>query len=788
MNNTVETDASLAFVRKFLQNVYSLKYVYIACVIIFAGIAFFYNKYSAKVYEISSVIGPTRDNSSSILLSNASRGYSSYTSGKNVGDAINALSSFSLILSSVNDLNLEIGYFAETKRFIKQTSEVYLQSPFIVKIDKSHIQPLGVKYHFIFLSDSTFRLIASTQNASLYNFIDNRIVAEKYPVSVDTICNFNRTIDNQNFKFLVSPNRDYYTATLNRDNSYYFEFYNPEVLAKYYLDVLKIEPVSVQASILKLKFIGNNLDKALDFLNNYTNIFLEDNLAKKNKIAVKTINFIDSQISEISDSLVISESKLRNYKSANQVMDLSFQGQRIYEQMSQIEKEKTNLELQSRYYNYVLNYLKTNKDMSGVTPPSSSNISDPGLNQLITDLTALYTERSTISAGNSEKNLFLSQIDNKIKIQKQVIIETVTNNLNTLNLTLNELNYKAEKTSKEISNLPRTEMNMVNIQRKYNLNDAIFISMLQKRSDAEISRASNYPDYEIIEPARAITSKIVRPSTMINYFLSVFFALLFPTGFIVVRDFFNDKVSGTFDIEHLLGRNVLGTIYSNQKKYESVVVNSPNTAISESFRSLRGNLLTKLKSQKSKVILISSSQPQDGKSFISFNLSISFASSGYKTIIIDGDLRRPVIHTKFGMENLKGVSNFMTKDVALNDLVHKTSFENLYFIPAGPILPNPSELIDAGVLDELFDYLKSNFEYIIIDTSPVGLVADAVQLMRYASRVLIVSRNNVTKKTILSNSLDILKANNIPNYDVILNDLKFERSAYSRYTAYYVKE
>ncbi len=794
MKNKNEPDSIRALFQQYLFKVYYLKYFYIGSIILFVGTAFLTNKCSQRVYQINATVGPVQDSRSSALASNNMfTGLGADNSGKNIEDAINNLNSFSLILSTVKDMNLEVGYFSEKKSLFKQTADLYMNSPFQVNIDKSHIQAIDTKFFITPLSDSTFRLSATNKEASLYNYIDNKIVRRKVILNIDTISKFNTTTTSKNFKFSVSYKKDMLPVVKSPKYLYYFRLYHTEELAKVYLARLKVESVSILASIINLQFTGYNIDKSIGFLNSYVNTFLEDNLSKKNKIAVNTISFIDSQISEISDSLVKSESKLRNYRTANQVMDLSFQSKAIYEQITQIETERNNLEIQSRYYNYVINLFATNQDVSGVVPPNSANITDPIMNKLITDLLALNAERSSIiSKSKNEKNLFLGQIDSKIKAQKQVIIENVTNNLNTLNLSLNELNYRSDKLSKEISNLPRTELNMVGIQRKYNLNDAIYTFLLQKRSEAAITLASNYPDWEVLEPAREITSKVIKPKVVKNYFLSLFLGLLIPSMFLIIRDLLNNKISSVYDIEHILDRSIFGVIYKNHKNYEAVVVESPKSAISESFRNLRSSIFLRLKSEKSKVILVTSSQPGDGKSFISFNLAASIASVGHKTIIVDCDLRRPVLHTKFDDDNSIGVSNVMNKKENNKSdyckIVKETSIENLFFIPAGPLLPNPSELIDLGVLDDLITFLKSKYDYIIIDTSPVAIVSDSIQLMKYASQILIVSRSNSTQKDILTNAIASLESNKIDNYEVILNDLDIEKSPYSGYKSYYLKE
>ena len=330
-------------------------------------------------------------------------------------------------------------------------------------------------------------------------------------------------------------------------------------------------------------------------------------------------------------------------------------------------------------------------------------------------------------------------------------------------------------------------MNMVGMQRKFDLNDAIYTFLLQKRSEAAIALASNYPDYEIVEPARNITSRIIAPKKSINYFMAIFFGLLLPTLYLFIRDFFDDKIRSINDAEYMLHRSVMSVIYSNNLKSEAVVAEFPKSAISESFRNLRSSLFLKSDHEKSKVILVTSSQPQDGKSFVSLNLACSIASVGYKTILVDCDLRRPTLHIKLKEDNSSGLTNFMMKKVSAEEIIRKTSISNLDFISAGPVIPNPSELLESGVLDNLINYLKTKYDYILIDTTPVGIVADAILMMKYASKVLMVIRNNYTRKDIFVNVLNNLKSNKLSNYDIVYNDLNLHKSSYRHYSNYYIK-
>jgi len=784
-----QKESSEAFIiKEFLTKAVAFKYYYLACLIICLVIAFGMNKFSHTVYSVTSTIGPLEDKRPSLLGSNNMfSGMGDFSQIRNLENDINSLNSFNLVSETIKALNLEVGYFSEKKIIFKKSTQIYNGSAYTVNIDKSHIQPINIRINIKILDGKSYRIRSTGDDVTLYNYVDNNAVSSHNAIKIDTICKFNETIKNPYYKFSVSLNRDNYDPYVKDESQQYFVFYHQDLLANDYLKRLKVEAVSLKSSLIRVTFYGENVGLTIDFLNKYLQNYLEADLLKKNKIASNTVAFIDSQISTISDSLSKSESRLKDYRSENQVTDLSYQGQQALQEMTKIEADRSTLQVQERYYNYILDYLDKNKDVAGLAPPSSANVVDPIMNTLVLDLLNLNAQRSSILSNNAEKNLFLGQIESKIKLQVQTIIENVRNSLNTLNLTQNELNYRAEKLSRAISKLPRTELNMVSMQRKFNVNDAISTFLLQKRSEADITRASNIPDYEILEPARETSTTVLSPKKKLNLFVAFFMGLMIPTAFLILKNFFNEKITAVRDIEHLTGKPVLSIIYSNSSQSEAVVYDSPGSAIAESFRNLRSSLFLRFKTEPVKVVLITSSQPQDGKSFVSFNLASSIASVGYKTIILDCDLRRPTLHEKFKEENSSGLSNYMIDHVSREDIIRSTFIKNLSFIPAGPVLPNSSELIESGALDELISYLKKNYEYIIIDTTPSGLIADAALMFKYANINLLVCRNNYTRKDVLNDVIDLFKTNKVENYDVVYNDLNIKESRYGRYNGYYNK-
>ena len=572
-------------IKDFITKAIALRYFYIAILSLLMVRAYLVNKYSPTQYQNKSVIGPMEDTRSTLLGSNnLFPGFNALDETRNLENDVNNLHSFSLVSTTINNLNLEVGYFTEKTKLFKQRRQMYPNSLYTVNLDKSHIQPINSRFYIEILDNGTYRLTSSAEEVILYNYIDNVVVGERDVLKIDTICKFNETIVYPDFKFSVSLNGVFNENINQEDEVSYFEFYHIDYLTMDYLGRLKVEPVNLKSSLINVYFEGQNINLTIDFLNKYIQNYLDDNLSKKNKISINAINFIDGQLSDISDSLSQSETQLKDYRSANQVMDLSYQGQRAFEQMSQIDNDRTNLQMQERYYTYILEYFNQNKDMAGLAPPSAANVADPILNQMIMDLLTLNAQRSNIISSNNEKNLFLAQIDNRIKIQKQTIVENVTNNLNTLNLSLNELNYRADKVSRAISKLPRTELNMVSIQRRFNLSDAIYTYLLQKRSESAIAMASNYPDYEILEPAREVSRTVLSPNKTLNWAMALFLGLLIPSAFIIIKNFFNEKITTLYDAEQLLNKPVLATIYNNPHKYEAVVAEHPGSSVAESFR------------------------------------------------------------------------------------------------------------------------------------------------------------------------------------------------------------
>jgi capsular exopolysaccharide synthesis family protein len=480
---------------------------------------------------------------------------------------------------------------------------------------------------------------------------------------------------------------------------------------------------------------------------------------------------------------------LQTYRSSHKITNLSFQGQKYIEQQTQLENEKARLVLQKRYYDYLVQYLTSNKDGSDLVPPSTMNVVDPVMNQLVVELINNNAERASILQNENIQNLFLGQIENKINNLKKTILENARNNLNTIEMSLNELNYRSNILAGEIARLPSTELQLGGIERKFKLNDAIYTYLLEKRAEAQIARASNTPDFEVIDNARNSMVKAISPKRRLNIILAVLLGILLPTFYILLKEFFNVRISEIRDIETITNLPFLGAIVRSRKETPLVVKDYPRSVVSESFRTLRTNIQIRLGTDRPVILVVTSSTSREGKSFISLNLASSFASFGGKTILLEFDMHKPVLTEQLKLKSGTGLSNFLDGQTSPEEIILPTGIPGLDLIPSGPIPFNPSELISTQKVNELFEVLKQRYHYIILDTPPLAAVADTYLLMKHADMNILVTCRNTTPKNLFMAVLGNLENNEIKNLQVVLNnyELRNGRDEYS-YDYSYVQE
>lgn len=773
---------------------YRHKRWFILSFVFFIVTAFLFNKITRTVYQNqTTLLLQDEENNKFLTGENIMQGFGLFAPNQNIENEIGILQSFTLINDAIIQLNLEASVYQEEYilgdglkfGFLKRKKEIYRESPVQISIDKSSLQPIEFPIYFKILNDKKFKIEANGNDVLLYNYLNDEVVSIVDSVSISGIYNFGEPVKGKNFNFTVhlkSKDIDEW-----KEETTFFILNNINLLTLEYQSYIKAVNTSKTSSLVLITMKGDNKYKITSFLNTLSNAYLERNLERKNRIAINTVKFIDSQISEVSDSLSIAESKLQNFRTSNQVMDLSFQGQKSFEKMNELESQRAVLLVQQKYYDYIQEYFNRNNDMSDLIAPSSMGVQDPILNQLITELISLNSERRNLLNRGNTKNLFLKNIEIQITNLKKTIQENISNNAETTKIAIQDINNRVARIHSEMSKLPSTERQLFGIERKFKLNDAIYTFLLQKRSEAQIARASNAPDYEIVDPARDITTSVIYPKRTLNFVIAGVGSLLIPFMIIMISEFLNMKISGKKELESMSELPIIGHVFHNESRNKMVIAESSNSPISESFRSIRTNLQFYSKGQEKQVILLTSSYSGEGKSFIAQNLASVFALFGKKTLLMGFDMRRPKIYQDLNLSNQVGMSTALINKSTVEEIIQPTHIQNLDYISAGPIPPNPLELIASERTDEVFKQLKKLYDFIVIDSPPIGVVSDAYLLTKFADVTLYVVRQGFTHKDAFTNNIQHIIQKKISNVSLVLNDVKARGMSYDygyEYTYY----
>jgi len=366
----------------------------------------------------------------------------------------------------------------------------------------------------------------------------------------------------------------------------------------------------------------------------------------------------------------------------------------------------------------------------------------------------------------------------RIENTRQTIRETVKNTLNNLNMSLNEINYRMNRATGQIAQMPKTELQLRGIERKFKLSDAIYTFLLQKRSEAQIARASSMPDYEVVDPAISALSRAVSPKRSLNYLIALFLGFLLPTFFIFTKDFLNNKITDAEEVETITKYPHIGRVFHNYHRSKQVVNEHPNSSVTESFRAVYANFQFFSEGGKRQVILFTSSTSGEGKTFCSINLASVIALNGHRVALLEFDLRRPKIHQEFGTSNIIGISSFLIDKAIIEDIITPTHIQNLDLISAGPAAPNPAELIGSERTGELIDKLKEMYDYVIIDSAPAGILTETLLLMKHTDLNIFVTRIDRTNKEAFRNTIRSFEGKKISNISILINDLNIRRESY----------
>jgi tyrosine-protein kinase Etk/Wzc len=766
------------------------------CVVVFLMGAYLYNNTLVPVYENKARMHLVKDRSNYFTTDFSFETVMTGPQFGGISDELSLMNSFPIISKTLSQLGFEITYFKIDTVFpsipvlnskVKQI-ELFQDLPVRVVYDASHYQALYKDFTLTILSDTTYKLSSSPEGGVMYNYIDNNYHNSLDGKMVDVVMPFNQVFENEILKFQIIKTAHF--KSWPKGSQISFKFNHPDYLTMAYRGNLSFSQPNPQSYIIDVSVKGTNFQKITVFLNTFIENILQDDLKQKNELALNTLNFIDAQLGNISDSLDIVKSNLQRFRASNKITDLSFQGQRLFDQVAGLENQKATLQVQERYYNYLVDYIEKNESKKELVSPASMNVVDPLLSNMISQLSGLYNQYNNYSES-STSSIYLKDLSIKIRNQENAILENAKNNLNTLSLSVNELNYRLNRLSSQISELPKTELKLFDIEREFKLNDAVLTFLMQKRSEAQIAMASTQPSYNIVEPARLLRSNPVAPKTSLNYIIAFILGIALPFLYIMISDFLDNKIRGKQNIKNIDDHIYLGDVYRNTFDSDLCVYHYPDSAISEAFRAIRTNMGFTLVFNKSRIISITSTSSGEGKSFFSSNLAISYAMSNRRTVLLEFDLRRPRVSKIFGVDNKMGLTSYLSRNAVFDDIIRPTDIPGLDIISAGEFAPNPADLISSGNVGDLLDILKSTYDIIIIDTAPVGVVSESFHLMRQSDMNIFVVRQDYSHKDLVNQTIDGIIKNNLGKFAIVMNDVSGKSiSSYkqSNYYKYYKDE
>lgn len=719
-------------------------------------LAYGINRYSEQRYSISSTLLIKDDKIGGGLQSDKAfiNGSNLFSSQQNLRNEIGILKSFSLNFRVIDSLNeFHIVYVGIGRRNIVESS-LYKSCPFEVKAEGIENQPTREKIYITLKSDKEYYIRINGD----YN--------------IEGSGKFGENFSQGGFNFKISlRNPAQFKYDNKNSNKYYFYFERPENLANIFAGNLKVEPIDIDASLVRLSVSGPDTKQEADYLNMLMNLYIIQGIEVKNRIADSTIKFIDKQLRSISDSLKHAENRLESFRHENKIINVSSEGINIQKQFEQFGNEKINLELQQKYYEYIDNYLKSKNESGDIISPSTMGISDQLLGKLVEDLATWQKQKKQLLVNFSPNQAPVVFLEEGINNAKRTLSENVKNSLYNISENLLDVQNRITLVEQDKSKLPGTEIRMIDIQRTFDLNNTIYTFLLQKRAEAGIARASNVSDNRIVDYAEPYNSVLIKPKPRQNYLLALILGFFVPGFFISLLYNFNNKIIDKEDISKRTNAPVIGYISHNDSLSEIPINDKPGSVLSESFRSIRTALRYFIKETENPVIAVTSTISSEGKTFISINLAAIYAMLGKKVLLVGLDLRKPRIHKIFSIDNGTGMSTYLSGNCGHDEVIQKTSIENFYYAVSGPVPPNPAELIEGPLMQEFIEVAKKQFDIIILDTPPVAIVSDALLLADYVDVNIFVVRQRYSSKNTLDLIQEHYQSEKFKNIGIIINDI-----------------
>lgn len=743
------------------------------------ALAFVLLRYQAPVYEVSSAVLIKEDdkkNSGTHSMLSTMQDFGMFSMTSNFDNELRILQSRTLIKKVVSRLNLYIT-LAE-KRTFSYPLPLYLNSPLNVSMT----------------AEEADKLSGRIQLDLAYNPNGGLLVQAVYILN-DTEQEMTKTFDSLP-AILPTPAG---VITITRNDSVPVPqepiglkawISSPTATAAGYSKDLTIEAVSKTSTIASVSLKNTDRQRATDFIRTLVELYNLETNTEKNEVAQKSADFIEERIGIINSELGTTEDELAEFKQRSGLTDLSSDAQLALQESSKYEQQYTEIETQINLVNYLRQYIN-NPANSNEVIPANVGLTDVNLASVIEQYNNLIMERKRLLRTSSENNPAVINLNTGIEATRHNVKTAVNSVLKGLQITRSDITRQSRKYESRISNAPKQEKEFMTIARQQEIKATLYIMLLQKREENAITLAATANNGRIIEEPMS-DEQPVSPKSRLVYLIAFIIGLGIPISIIYIRNLFRFRIEGRMDVEKLTTIPIIGDVplaETKGNKAEGIAVReNDNDIMAETFRSLRTNLLFMIGSPDQKVILVTSTTSGEGKTFVTSNLAVSLALLGKKVLLMGLDIRKPGLNNVFHLSHKeKGITQFLSapQSTDLHSLIQPSNVSpNLSLLPGGPIPPNPTELLARQALQDAIHLLRKEYDYIVMDTAPIGMVTDTQIIARVADISIYVCRADYTHKNDYRLINELQDRHRLPNLCTVINGLDMKKKKYGYYYGY----
>lgn len=611
--------------------------------------------------------------------------------------------------------------------------------------------------------------------------IDEQKYSLKYKIGenqAEEKFSFNDTITTNEFKISVELISSY---NPDIDNRYFFTINTHSNILNYINKSLSVEPLDFKAKTINISFKDHNRQKANDIVHTIDTLYVYYTQLEKNKANKQKIDFLNEQLEQTENKLTELDNYFENFTIDNKTIDLGGNLSKTILLLEQLDSQRFSLLQKIKAYDAAYDQIVKENELD--FNPANISVFPNEMRQELERLNTLFEDKEILLSSYNENTFAYQKKNQEINFLKERLAKQIESTRIQLYKDLDNIKSKKAKLESEFVELPSKKTEYSKTERFYGLYEEFYLSLIKNKAAFELAQAGTVTEFKILSSASS-SSIPISPNKLIYYGIGTIVGLFFSFLFVGIRYLMHNKITSQQELEKLSSAFVLGTIpyYSKEKKLDTrLIVNKKlKSEISEAFRTIRTNLEFLNGHDKIPVIAITSTISGEGKTFVAANLGGIISLLKNRVVLIDLDMRKPRFHEVFeNTDPSKGLSTILIKKHDIQECIHKTELENLDYIPAGPIPPNPSELILGGQFEQLMNSLKNDYDVIIIDTPPVGLVTDGIRALKLASIPIYVVRADFSKKSFIKNVNRLVKVHKLKNLSLILNSLK--RSSHNNY-------